>query len=241
MSSAPAKKENLLLNLVCTIALPSLILSKLSAPERLGPELALVVALLFPLGYGAWDFAQRRKFNFVAGIGFASTLLTGGFALAKVEGIWFAVKEASVPAVIGLMVLLSTKSKRPLIREFIFNDQVIDIARVDAALEAHGARQSFEKLLAVAGRRVTASFFLRAILNFLLARWFLTAPAGSKEFNQQLGNMNVWSWAVIVIPSTGMMMWALWGLLAGVKSLTGLSLEEIMHSPEKPASPPAGS
>jgi hypothetical protein len=240
MSSAPAKKENLLLNLVCTIAVPSLILSKLSAPERLGPELGLVVALLFPLGYGAWDFAQRRKFNFVAGIGFASTLLTGGFALAKADGIWFAIKEASVPAVIGLMVLLSTKSKRPLIREFIFNDQVIDIARVDAALEAHGARQSFEKLLAVAGRRVTASFFLSAILNFLLARWFLTAPAGSREFNQQLGNMNVWSWAVIVIPSTGMMMWALWGLLAGVKSLTGLSLEEIMHSPEKPASPPAG-
>ena len=238
MPPAPAPKENLLINLVCTIAVPSLILSKLSDPARLGPELALVVALAFPLGYGVWDFAKRRKFNFVAGIGFASTLLTGGFALAKADGIWFAVKEASVPAVIGLMVLLSTKSKRPLIREFIFNDQVIDIARVDAALEAHGARPAFEKLLAIAGRRVTASFFLSAILNFLLARWCLTAPAGSELFNDQLAKMNILSWAVIVIPSTGMMMWALWGLMAGIKDLTGLGMEDILHSAEKPASPP---
>jgi hypothetical protein len=238
MSSAPAKKENLLLNLVCTIAVPSLILSKLSAPERLGPELGLVVALLFPLGYGAWDFAQRRKFNFVAGIGFASTLLTGGFALAKVEGIWFAVKEASVPAVIGLMVLLSTKSKRPLIREFIYNDQVIDVPRVDAALEARGARPQFDKLMARAGGLVTASFFISAVLNFLLARWLLTAPTGSEQFNEQLSKMNILSWPIIVLPSTGMMMWALWGLMAGIKELTGLGMEDILHSAEKPASPP---
>lgn len=79
-------RENLFANLICTIAVPALVLSKLSAPERLGPALALAVALAFPVGYGVWDFAKRRKFNFVAGIGFASTLLTGGFGLAKVDG-----------------------------------------------------------------------------------------------------------------------------------------------------------
>ena len=70
--SSPAPRENLLANLVCTIAAPALILSKLSAPERLGPALALVVALAFPVGYGLWDFSRRRRFNFIAGIGFAT-------------------------------------------------------------------------------------------------------------------------------------------------------------------------
>ena len=56
-----APRENLFLNLACTIAVPALILSKLSAPERLGAATALVVALAFPLGYGAWDFIQRKK------------------------------------------------------------------------------------------------------------------------------------------------------------------------------------
>ncbi len=230
------KRENLLVNLVCTIAAPALILSRLSASGRLGPEVALVVALAFPLGYGIWDFLQRRKFNFIAGIGFTSTLLTGGFGLAKVDGLWFAVKEASVPAVIGLMVLLSMKSKRPLVREFIYNEQVINIPKVDAALDERGAHGAFEKLLARAGWLITASFLISAVLNFVLARWILTAPGGTPEFNEQLGRMQWLSWPVIVIPSMGMMMLALWLLLGGIKKLTGLELEDVFHpQPEKPA------
>lgn len=229
-SPVPPKRENLLLNLACNIAAPALILSKLSSEERLGPVVALVVALAFPLGYGAWDAISRRKFNFIAGIGFASTLLTGGFGLAKLDGIWFAVKEAAVPLVIGLMVLLSMKSKRPLVREFIYNDQVIDIPKVDAALDARGERVGFEKLLVQAGWLVTASFFVSAGLNFALARWVLTAPAGTPEFTAQLGKMQWLSWPVIVLPSMAMMMFALWRLLGGIKRLTGLELEQVFQA-----------
>jgi len=230
------KRENLLLNLACNIAAPALILSKLSTEDRLGPVVGLLVALAFPISYGVWDFVKRRKFNFIAGIGFASTLLTGGFALAEVDGLWFAVKEASVPAVIGLMVMLSMKSKRPLIREFIYNDQVLDIPKVDAALAARSARPAFEKLLGQAGWLVTASFFISAALNFFLARWILTEQTGTPEFNAQLGKMQWLSWPVIVVPSMAMMMWALWRLLNGIKRLTGLELDQIFHAqPEKPA------
>lgn len=234
--NAPGRppRENLFVNLACTIAVPALILSKLSTEERLGPVWALVIALAFPLGYGGWDFVQRRKFNFVAGIGFVSTLLTGGFALAELDGLWFAVKEASVPTVIGLMVLLSMKSSRPLIREFIYNDQVVDVPRVDAALAARRAQPAFERLLAQAGWIVAASFLLSAMLNFLLARWILTAPTGTPEFTAQLGRMQWLSWPVIAIPSMGMMMVALWRLLGGLKRLTGLELEELFQPrPEK--------
>lgn len=228
-TSPRAPRENLWINLACTIALPAIILSKLSAPEKLGPVVALVVALAFPIGYGLWDFAKRKKFNFVAGIGFASTLLTGGFGLAQVDGVWFAVKEASVPLVIGLMVLVSMKSRRPLIREFVYNDQIIDVPRVDAALAAHDARGAFDRLLARAGWLVAGSFLISAALNFLLARWLLTAPAGTAEFNAQLGTMQLWSWPVIALPSTAMMMFALFRLFSGIKRLTGLAMEDILH------------
>jgi hypothetical protein len=228
-------RENLLANLVCTIVVPALILSQMSKPERLGPALALVVALAFPIGYGVWDFVQRRKFNFIAGIGFASTLLTGAFGLAQVDGIWFAVKEASVPLVIGLMVALSMKSRRPLIREFVYNDQVIDVPKVDAALAARGARDDFDRLLGQAGWLVVGSFLISAALNFTLARWLLTAPANTEAFNQQLAKMQLWSWPVIVLPSSAMMMVALFRLFRGITALTGLTLEEILHgAAEKP-------
>ncbi len=227
----PAMRENLLVNLVCNILLPSLILAKLSGPERLGPAVALVVALAFPVSYGLWDFWQRRTANFISIIGFTSVLLTGGLGLLEVEGIWFAVKEASVPFVIGGAVWFSQHTKRPLVRQFVYNEQVINVPKVDAALAAKGERPAFERLMRTASYWLVASFMFSATLNFLLARWLLKSPTGTPEFNAELAKMNLLSWPVIAIPSTAIMMFALWRLLSGITRLTGLKLEEIFHAP----------
>ncbi len=224
-------RENLLLNLACNIAAPALILGKLSPEERLGPVLALLLALAFPLGYGLRDLAKRGKFNFISGIGFLSTLLTGGFALAELDGLWFAVKEASVPTVIGLMVLISMRTPRPLVREFLYNDQVVNVPRIDAALEERGNRPEFERLLRMAGWLTAGSFAVSAVLNFLLARWLLRGPAGSAEFNAQLAKMQWLSWPVIVLPSMAVMMVALFLFFRGIRQLTGLKLEDLLHAP----------
>ncbi|TAG27067.1 MAG: MFS transporter [Verrucomicrobia bacterium] len=237
MTSERPKRENLLVNLACNLVAPALILSKLSTDERLGPVWALILALAFPISYGIWDFFARGKFNFIAGIGFASTLLTGGFALAELDGFWFAVKEASVPLAIGLMVLLSMNSKRPLVREFIYNDQVIDVPKVDAILAERSARPAFDRLLAQAGWLIAASFAVSAFLNFFLARWILTASSGTPEFTAQLGKMQWLSWPVITIPTMAMMMFALWQLLKGIKALTGLELDDLLQAPPEKSKP----
>jgi len=237
-ASASHKRENLLVNLVCNIAVPSLILAKLSAPERLGPALALVAALIFPLGYGLWDFAQRRTANFVSIIGLASVLLTGGLGLLQVDGFWFAVKEAAVPALIAACVWASQHSRRPLVRQFVYNEQVIDVARIDAALDAPqsngtsrpDARAQLERLLRRAGQWLVASFLLSAVLNFVLARWLLKSPSGSPEFNAELAKMNLLSWPVITLPSLAIMLIALWRLMRGITHLTGLPLDAILRS-----------
>lgn len=226
---SPAKRENMLVNLAFNILLPSLILAKLSGPEWLGPQLALVVALAFPLGYGIWDFAQRRTANFVSILGFVSTLATGGLGLMAVDGIWFAVKEASVPALIGLVLWASMGSKRPLVRQFLFNDQVIDVERVDAELAARNNQQAFEQLLRNASYLLVASFAFSAVLNFVLARWLLVSPAGSEAFNAELAQMNLLSWPIIALPSMAISMFALWRLIKGVSNLSGLPLEQIFH------------
>lgn len=233
VSPPPPKRENLLLNLVCNIAIPALVLSKLSAPERLGPVVALVVALAFPLGYGVWDFLQRRQANFVSIIGFVSVLLTGGLGLMQVGGFWFAVKEAAVPTVIGAAVLLSLKSKRPLVNTFLYNDQVIDVPKVDAALAARGTRTGFDRLMVTSSYLLALSFAVSAVLNFALARYLLTAPPGTPEFNGQLARMQVLSWPVIVLPSMAMTVYALWRLMSGLQKLTGLTLDELFHPQAK--------
>lgn len=236
MSAAPAKKENLLLNLVCNIVIPTLVLTKFSTEERLGPVVGLVVALAFPLGYGVWDFLTRRKTNFISLIGFVSVLLTGGLGLMQVGGFWFAIKEAAVPLVIGAAVLLSLKTKRPLVRTLLYNEQVIDVERVDAALEERGNRKAFDQLMVRASYLLAASFLVSAVLNFGLARYLLKSPPGTAEFNAELGKMQLLNWPVIVIPSMAMLMFALWTLLNGIKRITGLTLESIFKTPaEEPS------
>jgi len=210
--------------------LPSLILSTGSKAAWLGPKLALIVALLFPLGYSIHDYLQRRKFNFLSAIGFLSILITGGFALLQLDVLWFAVKEAAVPAVIGLVVLTSMSTRTPLVKEMLYNPQVIDVERVDAALTARNTRAEFEQLLRASSFLLAGSFFLSAALNYGLARYLLKSPAGSEAFNAELARMNLLSWPVIALPSAAMSMYALWRLLGGLKRITGLELEQLMHA-----------
>lgn len=235
MQKQSPKRENLLLNILFNVILPSVLLSWLSKPERLGPVWGLIIALAFPLGYGLWDFSQRRQANFVSVIGFLSVLLTGVFALIQVDRFWFAVKEAAIPTVIGLSVLASLKSRNPLVRQLIYNDQIIDVDRVQRALVERGSEQAFARQLNQASLLLAASFVISAILNFGLARFLIKSDTGTAEFNAELGQMNFWSWPVIVVPSMAMMMFTLWRLIGSITRLTGLSTDEVFKAKEPTA------
>src|SRR5688572_19255161 len=199
-AAAQSRQENLWLNLLCNAVLPGFLLSYLSKEERLGPVWGLVVALSVPLGYGIWDLWTWRRLNVISIIGIVSTLLTGVLGLLKTDGFWIAVKEAAVPTILGLAIPLTLKTRQPLIRTLLYNDQVLDTHRIHAALEQRGHLVAFEKLLRWASWVLAGSFLASAVLNFCLARWLLVAAPGTPQFNDQLGRMNWLSWPVIALP-----------------------------------------
>ncbi len=237
------KQENLLLNLACNVALPSFILIKFSAPGKvwlwespgLGPLWALVVALAFPIGYGAYDLVVRRKWNFFSIVGFVSVLLTGGLGLFEVAAIWIAVKEAAVPLVFGVAVVGSLWTPTPLVRTLLYSDKVLDTARVAVVLAERDRVKAFDRLLVRATWLLAGSFFLSATTNFVLARVVLRSPPDSVEFKAELGRMLALSWPVNVVPSLVVTLFALWYLLAGIRRLTGLSFDEIFRQPPEKA------
>jgi hypothetical protein len=233
-AATPPPKENLLLNLACNVAAPAIILSKFS--ERLGAKNALILALSFPLAYGLFDLIKRRNFNFLSALGFTSTLATGGLGLLKLDPFWFAVKEATVPTLIGLAVILSQWTKRPLVRMMLFNEQVIDVPRVETALDSRGQRPAFIALMSTCTWLLAGSFALSAVLNFILARIIITAMPDTPLFNEQLGRLTWISYIVIMLPSLAIMIVALWRLIKGLEKLSGLTLDEILRQPApKPA------
>lgn len=229
-ASRPTHKPRPLVDLAVSILLPSAVLMKLSSPERLGADGALLLALAFPLGWGAFELLRYRKFNFIALLGLVSVLLTGGIGLLQLDSRWLAVKEATIPGIIGLAVLFSTRTRKPLIHSLLYNDKVLDVARIQQQLEERGHSALFERRLLNATYFLSATFFFSAAMNYLLARWLVSSPAGSEAFNAELAKMNLLSYPMIAIPLMLMMLAILWYLWRTIHDLTGLGLEEIMAS-----------
>jgi len=187
------------------------------------------VALSLPVMYGAWEFVTTKHHNFVSILGFVSILLTGGLGLLQVDGVWFAAKEASIPGIIAIITLGSLRTSKPLIKLLLYNERVINVAKVEAALEQNNAQKQFAALMVKTTVILALSFVVSAVLNFFLAIWILKAPAGTPEFNEQLARMTALSYPVIVIPSLIIMMVAVWILIRGLRQLTGLDVEQILH------------
>lgn len=221
-------KENLLINLVCNVVLPGLLLDKLSKPTVLGPIWGLVVALSLPLGYGVWDFIRRRVWNVFSVLGLSSIALTGVLGLLKTDPFWFAVKEAAIPSLLAIAIPLSLRTRQPLVRTLLFNDQILDTRRIEAALTEHHSRRKFDSLLSSSSWILAGSFLGSAILNYGLARYMLTGTPGTDEFNKQLGRMNWISWPVIFLPMMAVMAFALIRLVRGLEHLTGLKGEDLL-------------
>lgn len=230
MENNTKRKENGLINIGFNILIPSLLLIKGHSWFGLSPTLCLSLALVFPVGYGLYDFLIKRKVNFISAIGFFSILITGGIGLLKLPKEWIAIKEATIPLVIGLAILISQKTRYPLIRTIVYNDTIMDIEKVENALKINGNRNAFEKLLSRCTFLVSGSFLLSSILNFTLAKILIKSPTGTQAFTEELGTMTAWSYPVIAIPCTVVMIGALLYLFQGIKKLTGLEFEEVLNS-----------
>ena len=217
-----------LMDLAVSIVIPSLILMKLSAEDRLGPDGALLLALAFPLGWGFYELIKYRKMNWIALLGLVSVTLTGGIGLLQLDPQWLAIKEAAIPGLIGIVVLISTKTRFPLIRTLLYNPKVLNVDKVNEQLELKGHVEYFETRLLRATYFLSATFFFSSFMNYVLAKWIVRSPAGSEAFNDELGRMTLLSYPMIAIPSMLMMMAIFYYLWRTIHGLTGLRLEDII-------------
>ena len=120
------QRHSVVTNLLFNIVIPTLIMTKLSDEDELGASLSIAIALAFPLAFGAWDFIKTRRANVFSALGFISILLTGGISLMELDPKYIAIKEAAIPAIIGLATLASMYTRYPLIRALLLNDDIID-------------------------------------------------------------------------------------------------------------------
>jgi len=245
------KRENMFLNLGLNLLLPILVLRK--GDEWLGEPLAdalsstpdsavvgsviLLLAISFPISYGILDLIRRRKWNFFSILGAISALLTGGIGLLPGANVMmFAIKESALPAILGIITIITLKTKKPLVRIFLYNPEIIKVSLVDQRLGELGTKDSFDKLLVKCTWLIGLSFAVSAVLNFILSRMIVvTEPSIDKiAFNDEVGQMMGWSLPVISIPCMVVSGYAFWLLMKGIKQFTGLSMEEVLAQAPQP-------
>ncbi|MBU2952926.1 VC0807 family protein [Marinobacter sp. F3R08] len=231
----PDHKPRPWVDLLVSIIIPSVILMKFSGDEHLGNVNALLLGLAFPLGWGLFELVKYRKKNFIAVLGLISVGLTGGIGLLELDAGWLAIKEAAIPAVIGLAVLASTRTRYPLVRTLLYNPTVLDVEKIHKRLKEHNRVGEFEARLLKASYFFSGTFLFSSIMNYVLAKWIVVSPSGTQAFNEELGRMTLVSYPMIAIPSMIMMMLIFYYLWRTIRRLTGYTLEDVMapHLAEK--------
>lgn len=233
MNKETPKQENPLISILLNVVIPVAILSFLSKEEYLGPVWALVIALVFPIGYGTRTLIKSRKADFMSIIGIVSVTLTGVFGILKLPPEWIAVKEAAIPLLLGIAIVVSLKTPFPLIKKLLMTEALFDVQRLKSALHERGNEERFDKKLVGLTWGFASSMFLSAGLNYTLAKIVLKSEPGTEAFTAEIGKMTGLSHIVVLIPCMIVMFFVLNALINTLTELTGLDLEDLLSAAHK--------
>jgi len=227
------KKENQLVSILFNIVIPVIIMTKMNGTEgtfALGPKLSLVIAVSFPLLYGVFHFIRSRQVNFISVLGFVSVLLTGVFGLLELNPLTMAIKEASVPLIIAIVILISIRLGKNVVSSLFFNEDIIDIQRVYTVLDERNSRQQFEAMFRKSSYWVVFSFLLSSVLNFTLARIILQSQPGTEEYTAEIGKLTGLSFPIIAVPCTIILVAVMFYIFKQITKMTDIPLEELLKT-----------
>ena len=235
MSKTPPKEENPLVSILLNVVIPVLILTYLSKDKYLGPIGGIVAALILPVVYGTHTLIKQHRADFVSIIGIISVLLTGVFGILELPRIWMACKEAAIPLIIGLAIIISLKTPWPLIKKILMSDKIFNVDLLHEKLREKGNEALFEKRLVGLTWGLASSMFLSAVLNFGLAMSVLKSQPGTEEYSAELGKMMGLSYIVVMLPSMAVMIMVLIALIKTLTHLTDLKMDDLLaeHLQEK--------
>lgn len=227
-------KENSFTHIFFNIIVPVIILNK-GHKYGLDPRAAVLIALSFPLFFTLKSWFFSKKINFVSLLGLLNVMISGALTLLALGGIWFAVKEAAFPLLIGGFVLGSSWSTKPFFQTLFMNPTTFDIEKVNERLSTDEKRDQFLDLMKKTTRWLSVSFLMSAFLNFVLAIRIFTPLADSltdsqkqETLNEQLSHMTLYSLGVILLPSMLFLGGLLYYTFKRINTLTGLTTDELL-------------
>lgn len=227
MEETTKKKDSGFNNLLISIIIPAIILMKGAKYLPISPIQVLLLALAFPFFYGLYDFFIRKEKNFISVLGFVSILLSGIVGVLELSKELIAIKEAAIPFIIGCVILVSNYTSYPIAPKFLYHDDIFDKKIINEHLD-DAQELNLKEKIKKASFFLFLSFMLSAVLNFVLAKYFVQSPTGTDAFNDELGQMTLYSYPIIAVPSMLIMLAIGRYIYINIKRLTGLTGDDIL-------------
>lgn len=211
--------------LVATVVIPAFTLIFLTSEDRLGPIWGLVLALTPPFVWSIVSMVREGQVSVLAVISLASVMLTGGVGLLRLDAAWYAVKEAIVPAGMGIGAFFSATTRFAVVQVLL--DRLLDLDRVRSTAGEQAGE--VDRAIQVATRRVGGVLLATAAVTWVLSRWVVVSEGGSEAFADELGRYTLLSVPVLMIPSTIAMAWVLNQVFLTIEAATGEEPESFMR------------
>ncbi len=228
------KQQNSFTHILFSILIPVLILNK-GHKYGLDAKLSVIAALSFPLFLTVKSLIQSKKVDFVSLLGLLNVLFSGALTLLTLGGIWFALKEAAFPLLIGCFVLGSSFTDSPFFQSLFLNPKTFDVEKVEAKLDNENKKKDFLNLMKFLTQLLSISFLLSAFLNFALASYVFTPLSDAltdvqkqELLNEQLSKMTLYSLGVILVPSMVFLGALLFYSFKRINDLTGLTADDLL-------------
>ena len=227
----PQSEKSLLLELFFNLCLPTLLLIKGHIWLHLSPKVALFIAVACPLTYGLCDWVKEAHFNWIAFLGLVSVGVKGGVGLFEGSNQLLAINEMLLPLIMGCaIVVFRLLKKPPFLQKILLNNQFCYVEKIQLSIEANGHSKRLQHCIVSYEWILAGLFFFSATLNYVLARYLVVHPAGSKEFNNELGLLTGWSFVIISVPATVGLLLIVWRFFVKIKKFSKLSWEEILRN-----------
>lgn len=206
--------------------IPTVVLMGLSDESRLGPVLAMALALALPVGLEVYAFVTGRKASLLSLFAIIGILSIGAISLLGLSEQWLGVRRAGIYIIAAVVLLVVTRFRRDLLKKGL--ERLLDMPVIEAAAKSKAVEAKLVNLTAVAAYVLAGLLLAIGVWSYVLTLIMISAPTGSSAFNAEYAQLRVLSLPYVTLPLlvgvTGLLLW----LLNGMEKLTGLDSEKLL-------------
>lgn len=231
MPKVRRKPISLLIQIVIGFIIPTIVLMALSDESRLGPIVAMTVALIPPVLLELYSFFTGRKASIISVFAIIGILLIGVISFFGLSEEWLGVRRAGIYAIAALGIAAILTFKRDWIDKGL--GKLIDMPKVRQAAKEKHSEKEVAKHITKVGYILVIFLTVIAAWSYILTLIVITSPTGSSGFNAEYAELRLLSLPYVSLPLLFGVTALLVYLVTGFEKYTGIDIEELLKKKKK--------